>query len=150
MILDTISNLFGSVVGGVTEHFKGKQELKRIKLEADKEMLSIDAKARVAIQQAKIDMLKSSQDNDFKLDMIAMQNMNRSYKDDFILAIFLLPLVAAFIPEAQGYIMGGFQLMAYIPDWWIYLTIGMVVSIMGLRGLLRDFLKGKKVPIIKK
>jgi len=136
-------SILETVVDGVKDHFKGKQELKKLEAEAKKKILEVETQAKVATQQAKIDMLRASQDNDFKLDMIAMQSMNKSWKDEFILAVFTAPLVLAFVPSAQGYIMGGFQLMEFIPEWWIYLVIGMVVSIMGLRGLLHEFMKNK-------
>jgi len=150
--LDSIASLAKSVVSGVSDHFKGEQEITKVKLEAKKQLLEMETKAKIATQQAKIDMLKASQDNDFKLDMIAMQSMNKSWKDELILGVFMLPLILAFVPEAQGYIMGGFQLMEFIPEWWIYLTIGMVVSIMGLRGMLREFMNNRnkfKLPLNK-
>jgi len=136
-------SILETVVDGVKDHFKGKQELKKLEAEAKKKVLEAETQAKVATQMAKIDMLTKSQDNDFKLDMIAMQSMNKSWKDEFVLAIFLFPLIGAFVPQLQGYVMGGFQLMEFIPQWWIYLTIGMVVSIMGLRGLLHEFMKNK-------
>ena len=142
--LDIVSGLAKGVVNGVSEHFKAKQEIKKVELESKKKLLEMEAKAKIATQQAKIDMLKSTQDNDFKLDMIAMQNMNKSWKDEAILVIFLAPLVLSFVPDYQGYVMSGFQLMEFIPDWYMYLVVGMVVSIMGLRGMLREFLNNRK------
>ena len=142
--LDIIGNLAKGVVDGVSEHFKAKQEIKKVELESKKKLLEMEAKAKIATQQAKIDMLKSTQDNDFKLDLMATENMKTSYKDELILVIFMTPLVLAFIPDMQGYVMAGFQLMEFIPDFWIYLVIGQVVVIMGMRGMLRDFINNRK------
>jgi len=140
-----IANLAGSVISGVNDHFKGKQELKKVKLIADKELIAMEAKAKIAVQQAKVDMMLNTQDNDFKLDMIALQNQKKSWKDEFVLAIFMIPFIAIFIPQYHHFVEDGFKAMEYIPEWWTYLVIGMVVSIMGLRGLLRDFMSNSNM-----
>ena len=130
-----------NVVGG---YIKGKQELSKIDLESKKEAMKMKMQMKNAVAKSKIDMLLHEQDNNFKLDLIATENMKTSYKDELILMIFITPLVMSFFPETQGYVVAGFEALTVIPDWFMYLVIGQVVVIMGMRGMLDKFLSMKK------
>ena len=135
------------VVGG---YIKGKQELSKIDLESKKASMMAEIEMKNAVTKSKIDMLLNEQDNNFKLDLMATENMKTSYKDELILFIFLTPLVMSFSPETQGYVVAGFQVLTVIPEWFMYLVIGQVVVIMGMRGMLDKFLNGRKLPTIIK
>jgi hypothetical protein len=136
-------DLFKTITEGVTDYFKGKQELKKAQIAAKKIIIEAQAKEKLAISQAKIEMAKQGMMNDFDLDKIAMQNMQKSWKDEFILLLFSLPIIMSFIPSLQEYAKEGFKNLEQAPDWFLYIYIGMVVTIYGLRGLLKEFIKNK-------
>lgn len=125
-----LGSLGTAIVSGVSDYFKGRQEIKKVELEADKMLIMAEA-------QAKADRLKREAEMDYDLDKIAMQNMEKSWKDELILLIWLTPVVMCFIPEYQVYVTNGFASLALVPDWYMYILVGMVTVIYGMRGLLR-------------
>ena len=133
-MLSIIGSLGSAIVGGISDYFKGKQEIKKVELEADKMLIMAEA-------QAKADRLKREAEMDYDLDKIAMQNMDKSWKDELILLIWLVPVVMSFIPEYQYIVATGFSSLSLVPDWYMYILIGMVTVIYGMRGMLKMALK---------
>src|SRR5574344_2950467 len=129
-MLGVIGSLGSAIVGGISDYFKGKQEIKKVELEADKMLIMAEA-------QAKADRLKREAEMDYDLDKIAMQNMDKSWKDELILLIWLTPVVMCFIPEYHVYVTNGFASLALVPDWYMGILVGMIVVIYGMRGLLK-------------
>ena len=125
-----LGSLGTAIVSGVSDYFKGRQEIKKVELEADKMLIMAEA-------QSKADRLKREAEMDYDLDKIAMQNMEKTWKDELILLIWLTPVVMCFIPEYQVYVTTGFASLALVPDWYMYILVGMVTVIYGMRGLLR-------------
>ena len=99
--------------------------------------------AEITTIKAQADRQASAQDQNYDLDRLAMENMSKSWKDEVILAVFLAPMVMAFIPGFESYALAGFGVMAQMPDWYQYIIIGMVVVIYGMRGLLEKVLEKK-------
>ena len=144
--------MWGSIIGAVTNqvggYFKGKQELSKVKLEAEKVVIKAQAETAMAVALSKTKMAEQGQTQSFSLDQIAMNNMEKSYKDEAILAIFLAPMVLAFIPGFDQYALKGFEVIQQMPQWYQYTIIGMVVVIYGMRGMLDKFLNSK-LPSLK-
>ena len=63
-----IGSLGSAIVNGISDYFKGKQEIKKVELEADKMLIMAEA-------QAKADRLKREAEMDYDLDKIAMQTL---------------------------------------------------------------------------
>jgi hypothetical protein len=135
-MLGLITSLGGSIIDGVSGYFKTKQEIKKVKVEAEKKILVAEAEAKVA-------RLAKEAEQDFDLDKIAMQNMEKSWKDELILVIFMIPLVMSFIPGMQEHVEAGFKALEGTPEWYQYIIIGMIVVIYGMRGLLKKVLDKK-------
>ena len=129
-MLGIIGSLGSAIVSGVSDYFKGKQEIKKVEIEADKMLIMAEA-------QAKADRLKREAEMDYDLDKIAMQNMDKSWKDELILLIWLTPVVMSFIPDLQSYVATGFASLALVPDWYMYILVGMIVVVYGMRGMLK-------------
>ena len=123
--------MWGSIIGAVTTQvggfFKGKQELAKVKLEAEKIVIKAKAETELSIAKSKSKMAESGQMQSYDLDRIAMNNMGKSYKDEFILAIFMAPMILAFIPGFDQYALRGFEVIQKMPQWYQYTIIGMVV-----------------------
>ena len=133
-----------AIVSGVSEYFKGKQEINKTKLEGDIKVL-------VAEAEAKVRRLEKESEQDYDLDRLATENMERSWKDELILIIFLAPLVMCFIPEYQVYVTNGFASLALVPDWYMGILVGMIVVIYGMRGLLKMVIQmiGNRFNLVK-
>jgi cation transport ATPase len=99
--------------------------------------------AEIVTIKATADRQASAQDQNYDLDRLAMENMSKSWKDEIILVVFLIPMIMAFIPGFESYALAGFGVMAQMPQWYQYIIIGMVVVIYGLRGLLEKVLEKK-------
>ena len=142
MIIDGIK-LAGMAIVGIRDYFMGSQEIRKAKEDGKIAVIQADANQRIAVSNAKIRMAESGQTDDYNLDRIAMTNMNKSYKDEVVLFVFLAPMIAAFFPGYAEYVEKGFSVIAKMPDWYMYLIVGMVVVIYGMRGMLTKVLDGR-------
>lgn len=125
-----------SVLGFISEPIKGWQERKTLKVQHKNEL-------EVLVHTAKIEAIKTGQTQDYDLDKIAMQNMNKSWKDEIVLAIFLMPLVLAFFPDYVENVKAGFQAIEQMPTWYMSVIIGMIIVIYGMRGMFKEYLARK-------
>ena len=143
-MLGIIGSLGSAIITGVSDYFKGKNEIKKVQVEADKLLIKAEA-------ESKAKRLEREAEMDYDLDRIAMQNMDKTWKDEVILIIWLTPVIMSFIPEWQPYVVAGFASLALVPDWYMYILIGIVTVIYGMRGLLKMSLQiiGSKFKIKK-
>ena len=136
-IFNGIAELAGSLIG---EPVRQWQKRKTLKVEHKFELERLDHAANVARAEAALTMAKNGQQQDFDLDKIAMRNMEKSWKDELVLIIFLTPVVLAFIPGMDTHVEAGFAAIERMPEWYVAIVIGMVVVIYGMRGLLKAWL----------
>jgi len=145
--MNFLTGIFTSVVEGVSSYVSKKQDQKKLKIEHKSkiELLSMEAEVAVAkgVAFAKIELAKNGQMQDYDLDKIAMQNMEKSWKDELILIVFLIPMIMAFIPSLQDVAKVGFENIKSMPEWYRYIIMGMVIVIYGMRGLLKWLLQNK-------
>lgn len=134
-------NWISGVLNVVGEPIKGWQERKTLKLQQRYEIDRLDHEAGVARANARLEMAKQGQSQDYDLDRIATRNMQNSWKDELILIVFLTPVVMAFIPGMDEVVKSGFSAIEAMPEWYIGIVIGMVVVIYGMRGLLKAYLQ---------
>ena len=135
-IISSLISLGGTFLQGKQDEAKAKAAAAIVGIQAD-----ADIKKAKAIAATK--MAESGQTQNYDLDRLAMEQMSTSWKDEFILVIFLAPMVMAFIPGMDGHALAGFNVIAQMPQWYQYIVVGMVVVIYGLRGLLEKFLDRK-------
>lgn len=144
--------MLGALLGPVAELGKTWMQGKQDEAKAKAEARLIDIKAEADIKAAKAlsatRMAESGQSQDYDLDKIAMQQMEKSWKDELVLIIFLAPMVMAFVPGMDGYALAGFEVIAKMPEWYQYVIIGMVVVIYGMRGMVKA-LVNKKIGLPK-
>ena len=129
-MLSGLVTLGSAIVSGISGYFKDKNEIKKVQVEADKLLIMAEA-------ESKAKRLEREAEMDYDLDRIAMQNMDKTWKDELILLIWLTPVIMSFIPEYQEFVVNGFATLALVPDWYMYLLVGMIVVIYGMRGLLK-------------
>ena len=122
---------------------EGKQKQTEANLEAKLVEIKADSDIKVAKATALTKMAEAGQTQNYDLDRLAMEQMTKSWKDEFILIIFLAPMIMSFIPGMEQHALAGFNVIAQMPEWYRYIIIGMVVVIYGLRGLLEKVLEKK-------
>ena len=132
--------IIGSLIDLGGTYLKGKQE--EVKAKAEAAIVGIQAEADIKKAKAlsATKLAESGQEQNYDLDRLAMENMNKSWKDEVILVIFLSPMVLAFIPGMDVYALAGFEVISKMPEWYQYIIIGMVVVIYGMRGMLEKLI----------
>ena len=77
-------------------------------------------------------------------DITSQKAMKTTYKDEWFVALFSIPLILAFVPEYQGVVLKGFDTLSKTPDWYMWLVTGMVSATFGLRFMFNKInFKGK-------
>jgi len=123
-------------------YLKGKNDIAKAKQAADIVGIQAEADVKVAGAVAAHKLAGDGQTQDYNLDYIAMQQMDKSYVDDIMIALLLIPIAASFLGY-QEEITAAFESFAAMPDWYQYLVIGIYVVKFGLRGLLTKLVSGK-------
>lgn len=141
-MLGALVSLGSTIVSGISDHFKGKQEIKKTRIEAEKKLIMAEAENAMA-------MAKEGQKQEYDLDRIATENMKKSWKDEAVMIIFYAPLVTVFVPSMAPYVKEGFVVLDTLPDWYMYLIVGITVVTMGMRGMLTKFIQmlGKRLKL---
>ena len=126
--------LGSAIVSGISGYFKDKNEIKKVQVEADKLLIMAEA-------ESKAKRLERESEMDYDLDKLSMIAMDKSWKDEFLLILFSIPIAMCFFPEYRQYVEDGFKTLNIIPEWFMYIYVTMIVVIYGLRGLLKMFLQ---------
>jgi hypothetical protein len=121
-------NLIGMAIKTGAEVYKNKKEAQQLESVAEKNYMAKMASGEIEYQKAVMD--------------------NQSgYKDEIVLAIVILPiLVIAYSvfsgqPDAKEKLDLFFEYFNNLPDWYVWLTVGIFGSIYGLKPGLDMFKK---------
>jgi len=118
------------------------QKRKTVKVQNQFKLDEMVQKIKLTALETQLKMAEQGQKIDYNLDKIAMENMNKSWKDEFILLVFIIPMLMAFT-SFSNIALNGFNIIQKMPNWYISLIVGMVVVIYGMRGLLTKFIDSK-------
>ena len=133
-MLGGLVTLGSAIVSSISGYFQDKNEIKKVQVEADKLLIMAEA-------ESKAKRLERESEMDYDLDKLSMIAMDKSWKDEFLLILFSIPIAMCFFPEYRQYVEDGFKTLNIIPEWFMYIYVTMIVVIYGLRGLLRMFLQ---------
>lgn len=132
-----IWNVIGQgIVGVVEDFFATRRETAAAKLELEKIKVQSAAQIEVAKAQAIINMAASAQDHSQEWERILASQQGRSWKDEYILLLFSIPLIMAFIPSLAPYVTEGFKQLEAAPDWYLQVVLAGAAVAYGLRQLL--------------
>lgn len=123
-----IAGLFGlgkSIVGNFLERRTKKQEHK-----TKMSQLKFGLKEKQLTTQLKADV---------DIDKINTENMSTSWKDEFVLIMFSVPVIMCFIPTMDVYVKAGFEALKDTPIWYQVIFVVMCLTIYGHRKLARMF-----------
>ena len=122
-------NLIGMAVKTGAEVYKNKKEAEALESQAQKNYMAKMASGEIEYQKTVID------------------NQQAGIKDEIVLAIVILPiLVIAYSvfsgdPEAKDKLNLFFEYFNNLPDWYVWLTVGIFGSIYGLKPTMDIFKK---------
>ena len=125
-----------------TTYLEGKNQVAKAKSAAAIISIEADADVKVAGAKAAHKLADNGQTQDFNLDLVAMQAMDKSFLDEIMIALLLVPIAASFLGY-QAEVTAAFESFASMPEWYQYLVIGVYVVKFGMRGLLTKLMSGK-------
>jgi len=123
-------------------YLEGKNQVAKAKSEAAIVSIKADADVKVAGAKAAHKLADSGQTQEYNLDLVAMQQMDKSFLDEIMIALLLVPIAASFLGY-QAEVTAAFESFASMPDWYQYLVLGVYIVKFGMRGLLTKLMSGK-------
>lgn len=99
---------------------------------------------KLDVQEKLVSSGASISNDDTLNDKEAIEQMEKSWKDEIIMVILFTPIIISFIPSSQETSMKGFEILKTVPEWYMALVVGITVAIYGLRGVVRVVSQCKK------
>ena len=111
-------------------------------LEGKIEKTKAETGAKVARAKAEATIMEKKATGEIDWDLEAIKGSQSSWKDEWLVILFSVPLVLAFIPGMEGVVANGFQQLEAMPQWYQY-SLGVIVAAsFGVRSATKFF--GKK------
>jgi hypothetical protein len=137
MIIPIVTTLLGTVADYFTDKFSAQKQQREhnsaISLIKNEAEISLEKKK----SEVKLRLAEEESSQFYELDKASMSAMETSSKDEYILGLFSVPLIMAFIPGLGDYAKQGFSIINELPWWYTTTFIGIVVTIYGLRSLIK-------------
>mgnify|MGYP003114117106 FL=1 len=123
-LIGPIANIAGSWMDGKVEQTKAK------------------ASANVARAKAEATIMEKKATGEIDWDIEMARASSSSWKDEWLVILFSIPLILAFIPGMEDVVRNGFEQLNKMPEWYQY-SLGVIVAAsFGVRSATKFF--GKK------
>jgi len=139
-----LKTIFEPIASIIKEPIVEWQKRKTLLVLNEEKVAERDHEIRVKKADAVLELSKLGITTEADWDREAQQQMKTSWKDEYLLILFSIPLIGAFMPWMQPYILEGFRTLAQMPDWYMWLIVGMVCATFGLRWMFRKINFGGK------
>ena len=111
-------------------------------LEGKVEKTKAETGAKVAIAKAEATIMEKKATGEIDWDLEAIKGSQNSWKDEWLVILFSVPLILAFIPGMEQVVANGFAQLQAMPEWYQY-SLGVIVAAsFGVRSATKFF--GKK------
>ena len=111
-------------------------------LEGKVEKTKAETGAKVARAKAEATIMEKKATGELEWDLEMARGSRSSWKDEWLVILFSVPLILAFIPGMEGVVANGFQQLEAMPQWYQY-SLGIIVAAsFGVRSATKFF--GKK------
>ena len=98
--------------------------------------------AKVATAKAEATIMEKKATGEIDWDLEAIKGDQNSWKAEWLVILFSVPLILAFIPGMEDVVSHGFQQLEQMPEWYQY-SLGVIVAAsFGVRSATKFF--GKK------
>ena len=135
--------MFEKIINTFKEMYIVKQQRKSLEIQRKVEIENKHHELKLKRAELEAEYASKGKPLPDNLDRLSMEQMERSYKDEIIMTIVFTPIVMVFIPFLQNVKQGFDILSASVPEWYIWLVVGIVVVTYGLRGVLKLLLSRK-------
>ena len=138
----SILSLIGNLLGIGKGFLDNKAKLKLLKQEQDFAIIQAQTKANV-------DRILSNTDSDNQIDLITAQQKDKTFKDEIITYLFLIPVFIATITpfiiafkesnytELANDIRISYENLDRLPNWYKYVLGAIVIDVLGFRSFAR-------------
>ena len=110
-------------------------------LEGKVEKTKAETGAKVAKAKAEATIMEKKATGEIDWDITMAEASKHSWKDEWLVILFSVPLVLAFIPGMEGVVQNGFEQLEKMPDWYQY-SLGVIVAAsFGVRSAAKFFQK---------
>ena len=111
-------------------------------LEGKVEKTKAETGAKVAKAKAEATIMERKATGELEWDLEIARGSQSSWKDEWLVILFSIPLILAFIPGMEEVVANGFQQLEQMPEWYQY-SLGVIVAAsFGVRSATKFF--GKK------
>ena len=111
-------------------------------LEGKVEKTKAETGAKVAKAKAEATIMEKKATGEIDWDLEMARGSQSSWKDEWLVILFSVPLILSFIPGMEGVVANGFEQLDKMPDWYQY-SLGVIVAAsFGVRSATKFF--GKK------
>jgi hypothetical protein len=146
--MNWLISLLGAVGGGITTVVEGWQRRATARVEADVKLATTRAEAEATILVAQATaatrLAENDQANAQAWDMLVAGQMDRTWKDEWFVLLFSVPLILAFV--APHIVVRGFEALDGMPTWYFYSIGTILAATFGMRRLvdLFDKVRGRR------
>ena len=138
----SIFSIIGNLLGIGKDYLARKAELKAVKQKQDFAIVEAQTKATV-------DRILSNTDSDNQIDLITNRQKSKTWKDEVITYLFLVPVVIATVtPFIIAYntsqytnlsedIRISYENLDKLPNWYKYVLGAVVIDVLGFRSFAR-------------
>jgi uncharacterized ion transporter superfamily protein YfcC len=149
-MFNIVGNLVGSVVKTVGDVVKKDQQIQEIKEQGKLDIAQGKIDLNLAKLKAQIKQQETQASNDMTYDMQVLKNRRESLIDEFIILGFFIIMILTFIPATQATMASGWNALNDTAWWFEFGIIGILVSTLGLKDVLRIFVGGSIDKLKKK
>ena len=111
-------------------------------LEGKVEKTKAETGAKVARAKAEAPIMEKKATGELEWDLEMARGSQSSWKDEWLVILFSVPLILAFIPGMEGVVANGVAQLEAMPQWYQY-SLGIIVAAsFGVRSATNFF--GKK------
>ena len=96
-------------------------------LEGNVEKSKAKTAAEVALKNAEAIVYEKKATAEIDWDLEAIKGSQNSWKDEWLVILFSIPMILAFIPGMEGVVERGFTQLEAMPEWYQY-TLGVIVA----------------------
>ena len=107
--------LIGPLVNAVSGFFKDKAKIKQ------------------ATVEGKVKLLQSASDNVADWEKLHVKGSMTSWKDEYVLILYSIPVMMVFVPFLVPYAIAGFAALATLPSWYTYTLVTISLASFGIR-----------------
>ena len=108
-------------------------------LEGKVEKSKAETGAKVARAKAEATIMEKKATGELEWDLEMARGSQSSWKDEWLVILFSVPLILAFIPGMEGVVSNGFAQLEAMPQWYQY-SLGIIVAAsFGVRSATKFF-----------